>query len=330
MRCAVVGLGAMGMRHVDAVLSLGWTLDAGCDARPETLTALQQKVPTAAVFADYAALLERSCPEVIIIATTAPSHVPLAAAALQASVPYVLIEKPLATSLAAAHALTIPAGSRVAVNHPMRFMPIYAEPIAWVTHADRGGFRSLQVTSGAGGWAMIGSHFLEAFRLAAQMPIQSVRAHFDETRLPNPRGPEFEDRTGQVFAETAGGHRFSLEMGGDLGHGIHLTFAARYGMVHVDLLAGTYRTAERQPDDRDLPVTRYGTPAVRGDHQVPPADPISASAAMLQALVKGDPVTELEDATNIVAALAAAYVSDETGQMVDVSEAPPEREFAWA
>jgi predicted dehydrogenase len=314
---------------------LGWSLTGVTDVRKESFEAAKADLGSAEFFSDHASMFAATRPDVAIIATTAPWHVPLALSAIEAGVPHILVEKPLGISVASCQALLAAerAGrSKLAVHHPMRFMPIYAEPIAWATAPEQGGFSALSIVSGAGGWAMIGSHFLEAFRLAAQEPIESVQAWLDPEPLANPRGAQFEDRTGQFRIVTKSGKRLSLEMGAGLGHGIRLSYAARNGLCHADLLAGTYETVARRAEDRELPVTRYGTPAERATFHVAPSDPTAASVSMLRALVEGGSVPSIQDGLEIVATVAAAYVSHEQGREVRVSEMLEHgaREFAWA
>jgi predicted dehydrogenase len=333
MRAVIAGLGAMGRRHALAVRSLGWEVVGCTDVSAE---AYERALPDlgAAKFASYLGeALTDGRPDLVIVATTAPSHVSLASLALDAGVPYVLVEKPLSPSVGECEefvARVEDGKSRVAVNHPMRFMPIYAEPIEWVRRREQGGFASMTVVSGAGGWAMIGSHFLEAFRLAAGEGLQSVQAWFDPDPLPNPRGAEYQDVTGQVRGVSPSGQRFFLEMGGDQGHGIHILLAARNGQARIDLLAGTYELVARSEADREAPPTRYGTPPVRVNRQVEPSDPVKAAAAMMQALVEGGDVPSARDGLQIVRTVAAGYWSHEQGRPVTVEAENPAREFAWA
>lgn len=333
MRTVVAGLGAMGRRHVQAARSLGWEIVACSDPRPESFESAGDLLGDAEKCATYKDALSRGA-DVAIVASTAPSHIDLALEALQSGAPFVLVEKPLGVSVAECQSLqtaTEAGRSRVAVNHPMRFMPVYAEPIKWVTDPRQGGFCSMTVVCGSGGLAMIGSHFIEAFRVTSGSRLAKIQAWLDGEGLPNPRGQEFEDVTGQIRGTTEMGHRLNIDMGRDQGHGIKIIYAARNGVAVVDLLSGVFETAGRQEADLDLPTTRYGTVADRNLTQLPPSDPIAASAAMLQALVSGQPVPTVQDGVDIVACLAAMYHSHESGQSVDVgTEHDPARRFAWA
>lgn len=323
----------MGRRHAVAVRSLGWEVVGCTDVSEEAYERAVPDLGSARFATNLGSALTDSRPDLVVVATTAPSHIALAAQAVEAGTPYVLVEKPLSPSVEECEAfLALAEGgkSRVAVNHPMRFMPIYAEPIEWVRGVEQGGFSSMTVVSGAGGWAMIGSHFLEAFRLAAGEGLQTVQAWFDREPLPNPRGAAFQDVTGQVRGESPTGKRFFLEMGGDQGHGIHILLAARNGQARIDLLAGSYELVARAEADRGSPTTRYGTPSVRATRQVEPSDPVKAAAAMMRALVDGGDVPTVRDGTEIVRTVAAGYWSHEQGRAVDVAADNPAREFAWA
>jgi predicted dehydrogenase len=333
MRAVIAGLGAMGRRHARAVRSLGWEVSGCTDLAPEAYDRATSDIGSARFFPDLGEALAGCRPDLVIVATTAPSHTALASEALRAGTPFVLVEKPLAASVEEGEAfvrLAEKARSRVAVNHPMRFMPVYAEPMAWIRNPVQGGFASMTIVSGAGGWAMLGTHFVEAFRLAAGEGLSTLQAWLDPWPLPNPRGSEYEDVTGQVRGESASGKRFYLEMGGDQGHGVQIVLAARNGQARIDVLAGRYELVSRSEADRDAPTTRYGTPAVRDAHHVGASDPVTASAALLRALVEGGDVPTAEDGLETVRTVAAAYWSHESHEPVAVRADRPAREFAWA
>lgn len=100
----VVGCGSIGERHLRTFLATGRARAVACDNRPAILAdmAARYGVPAAA---DWRAAL--AAPEVsaVVVATPAPSHVPIASAVLRAG-RHCLIEKPLALSLDGIDALT--------------------------------------------------------------------------------------------------------------------------------------------------------------------------------------------------------------------------------
>src|SRR5215468_6222182 len=113
MRVALVGLGVMGRRHLEAVRSLeGMDLVGVCD-RSEA--ALEKAPPDIPCFRDPARLLEERRPDLLIVATHAPSHHGLVLAAIESGVRRILCEKPIACSVAEAEAMVREAERRGAL-----------------------------------------------------------------------------------------------------------------------------------------------------------------------------------------------------------------------
>ena len=128
MRVAVLGLGNAGYAlHLPA---LARTPDAevvgACDVDAERRQRAAEgwRVP---VFDDFSAMLERTQPDVVIVATPPATHATYCLRSLAAGA-HVICEKPLASSVAEAEAIiasAAAAGRQVAVNHEFREMPIF-------------------------------------------------------------------------------------------------------------------------------------------------------------------------------------------------------------
>ena len=128
MRFAFVGLGrATRLYHVPAVRALADAAAVGgADPSEQQRAAWSAETGTPA-FATLEELLERTSPEVVVVATPPASHADLCIRALEAGA-HVVCEKPFVTGaaegdrvLAAARA----AGRQVAVNHQFRAKPIF-------------------------------------------------------------------------------------------------------------------------------------------------------------------------------------------------------------
>jgi len=274
-------------------------------------------------------------PEIVIVATTAPTHARFTELAAAAGARYILCEKPMATSLADCERMRETCarhGARLAINHQMRFMEQYSAPRRLLESEAFGGFRSATVVAGNFGLAMNGTHYVEAFRyLAGEPPVEAV-AWFSEARLANPRGPEFEDRAGTIRLTTASGHRLYLDASDDQGHGLTAIYAAVYGQVIVDELAGELAWIARRPEHRDAPTTRYAMPWERGTAAIAPASILAPTRAVLDALLDDGDFPTGEDGQIAVAALVAAHLSAEgAGRPIAIDDQlPRDRVFPWA
>lgn len=337
MRIAVIGLGMMGRRHVQNVLSFGLPLVGVCDAKAEALekAGSEYNLSPDKRFSDPVAMLKAAKPECVVVTTTAPGHAPLSLLAAESGVKSILCEKPLAVSLAECDSMISicrSKGVRLAVNHQMRYMEQYLKVKELIENDEIGRLASVTVMAGNFGLAMNGTHYFEMFRWLTGEAPASVWAKLSSEKVPNPRGPQFEDAGGTVRVETASGRRLIMEIGTDQGHGVRLTYAGRHGFLHSDELAGTIEVVSRLPEHRPLPTTRYGMPASNRVIKVAPADALAPSRAVLEALINGKDIPTGEDGRSAVAVVAAAYASNEKGSVPVNTDGnlPLERRFSFA
>jgi predicted dehydrogenase len=337
MNAAVIGVGRMGRRHVQVARELGLSVTAIVDRSAETLASARAElsIREGDAFTDVAPMLAAKKPEVVIVATTAPTHADFTVAAAKAGAKFILCEKPMATSLADCDRMLEAcraSGTKLAINHQMRFMEQYTRPKALLESEELGGLTSIAVVAGNFGLAMNGSHYVEMFRTMTGQAPASVSAWFSKETVSNPRGAEFVDRAGSLRIEAADGRRMTMDIGADQGHGMHVLYGARFGQVFVDELTGFLRVQARNPEHRALPTTRYGMPHATRTEQIEPADALAPTRSVLKALLDGKSFPSGEDGRLAVATLVAAYLSDERGHVpVPVDGAlPRDRSFPWA
>ncbi len=293
-------------------------------------------MPANALFADAREMIEKTRPELLVVATTAPSHADFVCLGAKNGAKAILCEKPMAVSLAECDRMIeacASAGTRLAVNHQMRFMEQYTKAKQIVEDASFGGLASATVIAGNFGIAMNGSHYFEMFRyLTDEMPAQ-VSAWFSAETVANPRGVQFEDRAGSVRITTAKGRRFYLDASTDQGHGMHVTYAGPHGRLDVDELAGKAQLVVRKAEHRDVPTTRYGMPHDEHAIAITPANSTTPTRAVLEALLAGKNYPDGAVGRMAVEVLAAAYMSNEQGgKTIELASAnlPRDRKFPWA
>lgn len=320
MKTAILGVGRMGRRHVQVVRQMGLELAGVFDVSHDSLKAAQDEhaLTSHLLFNNLDKLYAEAEPKCLIIATTADSHCALTCAAAERGVKYVLVEKPMAVSLEQCDRMLEICdryGTKLAVNHQMRFMEQYTEPRRLFATDAYGGLASMTVVAGNFGFSMNGTHYFEAFRFLADEDPVEVTAWFSPGAVPNPRGAQFEDRAGCIRAVTESGKRLYMEIGDDQGHGICAIYACRNGMITVNELTGELLLTEREEQYRKLPTTRYGMPAVNTRRAIQPAEVIDTSAAVLKALLHDVNSVSGEDGRRVVELLVAAYKSAEQGSM---------------
>jgi len=105
IRVALAGAGAFGHEHLQRLATMPGVEIAGiADANPAAARDAAMRYGATETDTDALALIERTKPDALIVASPGPTHVPIATAALKHSIP-VLVEKPVAMSLAEAQAL---------------------------------------------------------------------------------------------------------------------------------------------------------------------------------------------------------------------------------
>lgn len=333
----VIGVGRMGQRHLQNLRRLNSPLVGVCDQSLEALegTAREFGIASDQQFKEAEALFKVTKPTCVIISTTAPSHCGYTCMAARAGAKYILCEKPMAISLEECDRMIATCkryGTKLAVNHQMRFMEQYIEPKRMVESKEFGGFSSVTVVGGNFGMAMNGTHYFEMFRYLTDEEPYEVTAWFSNDKVPNPRGRQFEDRAGSVRVITKSGKRLYIEIGADQGHGVKVIYSGGRGQIVVDELNGTMQIDIRQKQHRKLPTTRYAMPGVHTVKKIRPVDILEPSKAVLKALLEGKNYPTGEEGRLAVATLVAAYVSNENGHKptrVD-GHLPAERIFPWA
>ena len=334
----LVGLGRMGLRHLQVLAELGMNVVGLADRRDEAVAQAKAEVGAGSAqgHADGVAMLTATRPEAVVIATTAPSHAMVVEAAVANGARFILCEKPIGVSIAESERIVAAckaAGAKLAINHQMRFMAQYAEVKTLLGSDELGPLASVVLAGSNFGLAMNGSHYFEMFRYIADAPVTEVTAWLDEGLLPNPRGPEFEDRSGRVLARNANGQTFFMDIPAAAGWGLNMNYICRNGQIQVDELTGEMRVAHREAEYRELPTARYGMPVERTTRAIPPADSVAPTRVVWEAMLAGDDYPTGEDGLAALRCLVAAHLSHERGgQTVAVADADEarERRFAWA
>jgi UDP-2-acetamido-3-amino-2,3-dideoxy-glucuronate N-acetyltransferase len=124
LRLAVIGCGGWGINHVRAWHRLG-VLTVVCDPDAARRAAAVAEAPGIEPYADVDAVLSRDDVDAVVLATPAVTHASLAIAAVQAG-KHVLVEKPLAVTLAEAQAVVEAAersGRVLMVGHVLEYHP---------------------------------------------------------------------------------------------------------------------------------------------------------------------------------------------------------------
>ena len=121
-----------------------------------------------------------------------------------------------------------------------------------------------------------------------------------------------------------------MDASADQGHGMKVIYSGKYGQLIVDELKGRMFQSGPNEEERHLPTTRYGVASIDTDKNIRPADAITPTKSVLDALVHGSNYPTGEEGRLAVATLVAAYMSHEQGHrsvIVDQKGLPAEGNF---
>jgi len=338
MKAAVIGTGRMGRRHVQVIREMGLSLSGACDLSSEAREQCRDEFNLSPdqIFTNATEMLEATNPECVIIATTSPTHCENTCLAAEHGAKFILCEKPMAVSLEQCDRMVDTCkktGTLLAINHQMRFMEQYTEPKKMMQSDAFGGLSSVTVVAGNFGLAMNGTHYFEMFRYLTDETPREVTAWFSMGHVPNPRGAQFQDRAGSIRITTESGKRFYLDVSDDQGHGVNVIYSGRNGQIFIDELQGKMLSSVRKVECRELPTTRYGTPAENSERDIEPADAFAPTKSVLKALLTKTNFPTGTEGRLAVATLVCAYCSHERGHMpvaIEDKNLPLQRTFPWA
>lgn len=317
-RVAIVGLGRMGERHIQAAQRVGLEIVGLCDVDETRCSELVKSYSLweCAISQDLSRLLAQCAPDALVIATTADNHFHACSTGLSLDVRYILCEKPFVVSLKEGfnlerHAAEV--GAEIFVNHQGRFTNRYTVLSGLLASQMFGNLLSVAITSGNIGLAMGVSHQIDLFQLLTASNPTYVEFEADDLGDPNPRGSQFSDPSGYLTLINSSNQRMTVHASARSGHGLVLTAVCEFGQIAIDQLTGNVSVQFRTTSSRSLPTTRYSTEAVHGTFKLPPDDAVTTTANVWKAILTGGQPMDATEALSIVRTLAAAELSAKSG-----------------
>lgn len=331
----VIGLGRMGYRTVLAGRQTGLELVSVLDQSAEPWGVGQEAGLAEHLTSDLTAFLE-TAPDVVAVSTTADSHAPLLASVLEAGVRKVLMEKPVACSVAEAEGMIAQAdeaGARVLVNHNHRAWDVLARIRALDGDVRFGALRAFIITQGAGGLGNLGTHYFDLANWLFGVTPQAVAGFGTLPEASNPRGARFDDIGGTVVVSYPGQRRLVLEIGDDIGAIGGYEFRFERGRVLMPFVSEPPRLYARKAEVRDHPKHFYGAPLEElpfGDFS--PADVVQNTAEVFRDLIADtqNAGATLIEASTALETMIAARLSIEAGSVSELPLTPTDRSRHYA
>jgi predicted dehydrogenase len=315
-RAAIIGFGGMGQRHYQAYLRSGVEVVAVADWDTEKISQVLPGLSRDSIYSSDTALLDEEDIDILSVVTNGPTHAEVAIRAAEQGIPMVLCEKPIATNLRDARRVIDTAekhGTRLAVNHIRRWSSTYRKMKELIGGGLIGDIRHLSLSMGSTGIGNFPIHFFDTARFLTEKEPEWAVGFLDRTGTPNPRGPQFVDPGGYGIIKFRDGVRFFFDSSEDTGIQYLFEIVGTYGRIIIDELNDIWQIRARREDDRQIPLSRYGTEMpIQPFERDSPHDIVQLTANAISELVTGGPVSCTgEDGRRALEMVIALHVSDD-------------------
>lgn len=142
--------------------------------------------------------------KVLLIATNGPSHAPITLQAIEKGVKYIMVEKPMACSVADALQMELKADKasvKLSVNQSRRFAPLYLWLKEKIESGTWGEILNVYIQRPGIGLGCLGTHSFDLASFLIGKSPQSVTGWVDQPHTKNPRGNQFKDPGGLVIMD---------------------------------------------------------------------------------------------------------------------------------
>jgi UDP-N-acetylglucosamine 3-dehydrogenase len=217
----------------------------------------------AAVFDDWARMLEQQQLDIVSVATYADVHAEIVLGCVDAGVRAIYCEKPIAQTVNdAAGMLEVCQRQDVllAINHNRRFEFNHRRLRDYISEGGLGALSSVSAQWSAGRLGNVGTHMFDAILMLASRRAQAVSGYLDLAGKPDCRGPAFQDPGGWGMIRLEEGVMVTFDAADYASlpaviqvNGIEGTARVGADGVHLDLVDGGQ---EHWPSIDELPMDR--------------------------------------------------------------------------
>ena len=251
---AIIGLGPMGRRHLEAAKSLNKFKIIICDLNKNITNQYNLKT-----YNNWKNLIKNEQIDILIIATNANSHYDIASFAIRNKIKRILCEKPLTNSILQGEKLKkliIKNKTLFAVNHIRRWSDSYKK-IKHLIHRNKFG-KIVQIYFDMGGGQLTsnGGHLFDLARYLTNSEPKKIFAKIDDKKTPHPRGKKFIDPGGYGILLMKNKSRILFDMSEDYGTPTIIKILCEYGYIFIDEKNKYWRCFARTKKDKKLPLTK--------------------------------------------------------------------------
>tara|TARA_Y100000590_G_scaffold367824_1_gene428112 strand:- start:807 stop:1820 length:1014 start_codon:yes stop_codon:yes gene_type:complete len=251
---AIIGLGPMGRRHLEAAKSLNKFKIIICDLNKNTTDQYNLKT-----YNNWKKLIKNEQIDILIIATNADSHYDIASFAIKKKIKRILCEKPLTTSILQGEKLKkliIKNKTLFAVNHIRRWSDSYKKIKQLINENRFGKIVQIYFDMGGGQLTSNGGHLFDLARYLTNSEPKKIFAKIDDKKTPHPRGKKFTDPGGYGILLMKNKSRILFDMSEDYGTPTIIKILCEYGYILIDEKNKYWRCFARTKKDKKLPLTK--------------------------------------------------------------------------
>ena len=201
IKAAIVGCGRHGLRFLQASKTVnGLKIGALVDKNPKTCEGITSSI----FYVDLAKMLVDYKPNLVIIATTGPSHFEIAEKAIELGVQMLIISKPVTTSFSDAlklDKLIKKTGVKVAVDHALRHDATYNWIKKNLATNNWGDVSQVTIERSGIGLGCLATHSFDLANYIFDCFPANVTGWVDKPVNINPRGSHFVDPGGLVVLD---------------------------------------------------------------------------------------------------------------------------------
>lgn len=317
-KAAIIGFGGMGQRHYMAYSRIGVDVVAISDWDPSKVKTILPDFDHKHTYSRATDLLERESGniDILSVVTNGPTHAEITMRGSDAGIKNILCEKPMATNLKDAESVKDTCArnkTRLAVNHIRRWSPEYTRLKEMIRSGVIGDIRHLYFSCGSTGIGNFAIHFFDTARYLTGSEPAWIAGFLDQTGTPNPRGSSFVDPGGYGVIVFKDGTRFFFDTSEDTGVQYSFQIVGTHGRIVIDELNDSWQIRARSVDDREMPLTRYGTampivPFMSGS----PFDIVDLTSKAMVELLSGKPVSSIgEDGKRSLEMVIGLHISED-------------------
>ena len=333
--CLIIGFGRMGQRWHQVLKELKFKNIFIVEKSLNKLkkNSIFNKIDKNNIYNNLEECLKFTKPHIAVVSTTADSHKYYAIKLAKNNIKNIIVEKPMATSVKhCTEIIKICKKNKIklAINHQTRFTQEIEIINKLISKFKLGKLISMNVIAGNAGLVMSGVHFIEIFYYLTKKKIFEVSGNFDNKILPNPRGKQFKDNSGQIIAKTKNNQVLYLNLSCFQGHGINIIYTFKNGNIVVNR-KGLININIRKKKYFNYPMNLFNLPEINQNFKFKENNLIKSTKILVKSFLNNKNFPTGIDGLESIKTIVAAIESNKSnGQFKKLSKINNSKTYPWA